>query len=62
MRWRIEPRSSSLLVGRSPSISTLPAAPEKPRTWAPESKEKPGRRLIMSMAVFGCMEVKNDAG
>ncbi len=62
MRCRIEPRSSCLAVGRSPSISTLPAAPAKPRTCGPGSKAKPGRRLIMSSAVVGRIAVKNAAG
>jgi len=58
IRLRAEPRSSCLEAGRSPSISTFPAASAKPRTWAPESNEKPGRRRIMSKAVVGRVEVK----
>jgi hypothetical protein len=48
MRCRTLIRSSVLLVGRSPSINTLPAAPAKPRTALPSSKAKPGKRETMS--------------
>ena len=44
MRVRIDCRSSSLDVGRRPSISTLPAVPAKPRADCPSSKLKPGSR------------------
>ena len=58
IRLRADARSSCFDVGRSPSISTLPAAPANPRTCAPELNEKPGRRRIMSKAVVGRAALK----
>ncbi len=62
MRRRTLSRSSFLLVGSSPSISTSPAAPSKPRTLEPSSKTKPGSRSIMSRAVLGWAAAKKLAG
>ena len=45
---------SALDDGRLPSISTLPAAPDRPRALlSPLSTPKPGTRCIMSSAVLG---------
>ncbi len=62
MRCRMSWRGSSLAAGRTPSISTLPAAPPKPRTCPPPSKMKPGNKVTMSMALLGDAAAKNDAG
>ena len=63
MRLRMSSRLSALAVGGLPSISTLPPAPEKPRTsLSPPSKVKPGSRATMSQAVLGWADAKNAAG
>jgi hypothetical protein len=51
-----------LVEGRWPLISTLPAAPARPRvSSSPSSNEKPGSRLTMSSAVSG-LEAAKKAG
>ena len=55
---RISSKGSPLVTGRAPSISTLPAAPPKPRTLEPVSRENPGSRLTMSSAVVGALAAK----
>nr|WP_295107198.1 hypothetical protein [uncultured Caulobacter sp.] len=59
IRRSISCNDSFLVVGRSPLIRTLPAAPAKPRTLSPCSRLKPGRRVIMSSAVLGWAAAKN---
>ena len=49
---------SFLEAGRELLIRILPTAPSKPREPEPSSTEKPGMRLTMSNAVFGCCEAK----
>ncbi len=58
MRLMISSRGSPLEAGRAPSISTLPAAPPKPRTLSPLSKLNPGSRFTMSSAVVGLLAAK----
>ena len=57
----IRPSSSRrlvLLLGRCPSISTLPAVAPKPRRSAPSSRLKPGSWRTMSSAVMGLNRAK----
>ena len=52
---------SLLDEGRRPSISTLPAAPESPRTLPPPSKANPGMRSIIALASPGREAAKKPA-
>ena len=60
--YALADRVSVFDAGRSPSISTLPAAPSKPRTASPVSRVKPGRLLTISSAVLGCTALKKLGG
>ena len=62
MRWSRPDRLSSLEAGREPSNSTLPTAPEKPRTELFWLIEKPGMRVTMSSALAGRASAKKAGG
>jgi hypothetical protein len=60
-RAAMRPSSSErlvLVVGRCPSISTLPAVAPKPRRSSPSSIVKPGSWRTMSNAVTGLKRAK----